>query len=81
MQHGKSTECLEMWKTDINRMDKYCENPSAIKIDFISSNLYVPPHVNDVANKLIFDFLGEGKPPKIKKSTTIGKNATVGLKW
>ena len=50
------------------------------KLIFISSNLYVPPHVNDAANKLIFDFLWESKPPKIKKSTIIGEKCRGGLK-
>ena len=50
------------------------------KLIFISSNVYVPPHVNDAANKLIIDFLWEGKPPKIKRSTIIGEKCHGGLK-
>ena len=40
------------------------------KLIFNASNLYVPPHVIDEANKLIFNFIWEGKPPKIKKKHT-----------
>ena len=48
---------------------------------FNASNLYVPPHVIVEANKLIFNFIWEGKPPKLKKSTvTIGENVNGGLK-
>ena len=36
--------------------------------------------MNDAANKLIFDFLWESKPPKIKKSTIIGEKYRGGLK-
>ena len=52
------------------------------KLIFNASNLYVPPHVIDEANvnKLIFNFIWEGKPPKIKKSTTIGEKVNGGLK-
>ena len=50
------------------------------KLIFNSSNLYLPPHVIDAANKMIFDFIWEGKPPKIKKSTIIGEKANGGLK-
>ena len=50
------------------------------KLIFNSSNLYLPPHVIDAANKMIFDFIWEGKPPKIKKSTVIGEKANGGLK-
>ena len=37
------------------------------KLILNSSNLYLPPHVIGTANKMIFDFIWEGKPPKIKK--------------
>ena len=50
------------------------------KLIFNSSNLYLPLHVIDAANKMIFDFIWEGKPPKIKKSTIIGEKANGGLK-
>ena len=50
------------------------------KLIFNSSNLYLPPHVIDAANKMIFDFIWEGKPPKIKKSTITGEKANGGLK-
>ena len=50
------------------------------KLIFNASNLYVPPHVIDEANKLIFNFIWEGKPPKIKKSTIIGEKVNGGLK-
>ena len=50
------------------------------KLIFNSSNLYLPPHVIDAANKMIFDFIWEGKPPKIKKATIIGEKANGGLK-
>ena len=43
-----------------------------LKLIFILSNLCVPLHVNDAANKLIFDFLWEGKPSKMNKSTIHG---------
>jgi len=36
------------------------------KLIFNASNLYVSPDVIDEANKLIFNFIWEGKPPKIK---------------
>ena len=50
------------------------------KLIFNASNLYVPPHVIDEANKLIFNFIWEGKPPKIKKTTIIGEKVNGGLK-
>ena len=50
------------------------------KLIFNSSNLYLPLHVIDAANKMIFDFIWEGKPPRIKKSTIIGEKANGGLK-
>ena len=50
------------------------------KLIFNASNLYVPPHVIGEANKLIFNFIWEGRPPKIKKSTIIGENVNGGLK-
>ena len=51
------------------------------KLIFNSSNLYLPPHVIDAAYKMNFDFIWEGKPPKIKKkSTFIGEQANGGLK-
>jgi len=46
---------------------------------FNASNLYVPHHVIDEANKWIFNFIWEGKPPKIKKSTIIGEKVNGGL--
>ena len=50
------------------------------KLIFNSSNLYLPLHVIDATNKMIFDYIWEGKPPKIKKSTIIGEKANGGLK-
>ena len=50
------------------------------KLIFNAPNLYVPPHVIVEANKLIFNFIWEGKPPKIKKSTIIGEKVNGGLK-
>lgn len=50
------------------------------KLIFNASNLYVPPHVIDEANTLIFNFIWEGKPPNIKKSTIISEKVNVGLK-
>jgi len=50
------------------------------KLIFNASNLYAPPHVIDEANKLIFNFIWEVKPPKIKKSTIIGEKVNRGLK-
>ena len=49
------------------------------KLIFNASNLYVPPHFIDKVNNLIFNFIWEGKPPKIKKSTIVGEKVNGGL--
>ena len=58
---------LNVWKcrklTLIGRIN-FVKTLTLSKLIFISSNLYIPPHVSDAANKLIFDFLWESKPPK-----------------
>ena len=61
---------LNVWKcrklTLIGRINTV-KTLALSKLIFNSSNLYVPPRVIDAANKSIFDFIWEGKPPKIKK--------------
>ena len=51
-----------------------------VKLIFNASNLCVPPHVVDETNNLIFNFIWEGKPPKIKRTTIIGEKNDGGLK-
>ena len=50
------------------------------KLIFNSSNLILPNHVNETVNNMIFNFIWENKPPKIKKTTIIGEKNKGGLK-
>ena len=50
------------------------------KLIYSASVLPVPVHYIQEINKLIFDFIWAGKPPKIKKNTLLGNNKDGGLK-
>ena len=50
------------------------------KLIYSASVLPVPDHYIQEINKLIFDFIWAGKPPKIKRNTLIGKIKDGGLK-
>ena len=77
---GKVLNAWECRKITLIGRINIVETLALSKLIFNASNLYVPPHVIDEANKLIFDFIWEGKPPKIKKSTIIGEKVYGGLK-
>ena len=72
---------LNVWKcrklTLIGRIN-IVKTLALSKLIFNASNLYV--HVVDETNKLIFNFIWEGKPPKIKRATIIGEKSDGGLK-
>ncbi|KAL9962045.1 hypothetical protein ACROYT_G031110 [Oculina patagonica] len=74
---------LNVWKcrklTLIGRIN-IVKTLALSKLIFNASNLYVPPRVVDETNNLIFNFIWEGKPPKIKKATIIGEKSSGGLK-
>ena len=42
------------------------------KLIFSSVSIHTPPHVIDIVNKLIADFIWNGKKPKLKRNTLIG---------
>ena len=50
------------------------------KLIYSASVLPVPDHYIQEINKLIFNFIWAGKPPKIKRNTIIGKKKDGGLK-
>ena len=50
------------------------------KLIYSASVLPVPVHYIQEINKLIFDFIWAGKPPKIKRNTLIGNKKNGGLK-
>ncbi len=50
------------------------------KLVYISSMLYVPPWFIKSLDKLLINFVWDGKPAKIKKSTLIGDIADGGMK-
>ena len=50
------------------------------KLIYSASVLPVPVHYIQEINKLIFDFIWAGKPPKIKRNTLIGNKKDGGLK-
>ena len=50
------------------------------KLIYSASVLPVPVHYIQEINKLIFNFIWAGKPPKIKRNTIIGKKKDGGLK-
>ena len=50
------------------------------KLVYCSSLLTVPKPLVDKINKIIFNFIWEGKPHKIKKKTIIGEKHCGGLK-
>ena len=50
------------------------------KLIFNSSNLSLPKDLPDTINNMILNFIWEGKPPKIKKTTVIGHKNKGGLK-
>ena len=50
------------------------------KLIYAASVLAVPDHFIQEINKIIFNFIWEGKRPKIKKSTIIGEKKDGGLK-
>ena len=43
------------------------------KLIFNSSNLYLPKNLSDTINSMIFNFIWQGKPPKIKRMTIVGE--------
>ena len=74
---------LNVWKcrklTLIGRIN-IVKTLALSKLIFNASNLYVLPHVVDETNKLMLNFIWEGKPPKIKRATIIGEKSDGGLK-
>ena len=50
------------------------------KLIYNASVLVIPEHFIKETEKLIFDFIWDGKPAKIKKSTIIGEKKQGGLK-
>ena len=50
------------------------------KLTYNASVLVIPEHFIKETEKLIFDFIWDGKPAKIKKSTIIGEKKQCGLK-
>ena len=50
------------------------------KLIYSASALPVPDHYVQEINKLIFNFIGAGKPPKIERNTIIGEKKNGGLK-
>ena len=58
---------LNIWKcrrlTLIGKINSV-KTLASSKLIFNSSNLYLPPHVIDAANKMIFDFVWEGNHRK-----------------
>ena len=69
-----------MQKTSLIGRINIAKTLALSKLIFNASNLYVPPHVIDEANKLIFNFIWEGKPPKItpKEREIVGGRKTTG---
>ena len=51
-----------------------------LKLIYSASVLPVPDHYFQEINKLIFNFIWAGKPPKIKRNTIIGEKKNGGLK-
>ena len=71
-----------MRTTYVNQKDYIVVTLRLSNLIFNASNFNVPSdvrHVIDEANKLIFNFIWEGKPPKIKTSTVIGKKVNGGF--
>ena len=50
------------------------------KLIFNASVLQVPKHFIEKMNKITFNFIWDGRPPKIKKNTIIGEKKNGGLK-
>ena len=50
------------------------------KLIYSASVLAIPDHYIQEINKITFNFIWEGKPPKIKKNTIIGEKKDGGLK-
>ena len=50
------------------------------KLIFNSSNLSSPNYLSGAVSNMIFNFIWENKPPKIKKATIIGEKNKGGLK-
>ncbi|KAL9989282.1 hypothetical protein ACROYT_G003815 [Oculina patagonica] len=74
---------LNIWKnrklTLIGRIN-IVKTLALSKLIFNSSNLSLPKDLPDTINNMIFNFIWEGKPPKIKKTTVIGQKNKGGLK-
>ena len=80
---GSMEKVLNTWKcrkpTSIGRIN-IVKTLALSKLIFNAFNLNVPPHFIDEVNNLIFNFIWEGKPPKLKKGTIIGEKVNGGLK-
>lgn len=75
-------KCLIVWSSrDLTLFGKITTIKSLAlsKIIFISSVLSVPTGFVDQVNKSVFNFICNQKPPKIKRSTMIGRIKDGGL--
>ena len=74
---------LNIWKnrklTLIGRIN-IVKTLALSKLIFNSSNLSSPNYLSGAVNNMIFNFIWENKPPKIKKATIIGEKNKGGLK-
>jgi len=76
-------KCLNIWSSgDLTLYGKIniIKSLALSKIIFVTSVLSIPNGFADQANKLISNFVWSPKPPKIKRSTMIGKIKHGGLK-
>jgi len=68
------------WKLTLIGKINFVKNLALSKLIFNSSNLNLPKNLSDTINSMIFNFIWQGKPPKIKRMTIVGGKNKGGLK-